>query len=284
MRRNIFDLMNDKEIDVSREYIRICKLFERDCFYEDYGSEITMSSYIEEEFFEDWDRRGRYISLADMFSSLKIKNNVGLRENTVECLLLYIEVIINLIEMSGLKNVKKSCDIYYKCNWKIYKLLQENIERLLEDLNYEVKVLSDKTLIIVEKDMLLSAVAETNPNVSDKVIEYRRFILKGKIDDKREILNLLSNEIEEMKLIFRGTTYSNLMDDVQFMLNNFNIRHNNLNGKNKKEYVSNLDSDKLERIYDQIFDMILGLFVIDKYLKNKNNIDELKRLINQYER
>lgn len=40
----------------------------------------------------------------------------------------------------------------------------------------------------------------------------------------------------------------------------------------------------LERIYDQIFDMILGLFVIDKYLKNKNNIDELKRLINQYER
>lgn len=284
MRRNIFDLMNDKEIDVRREYIRICKLFERDCFYEDYGSEITMSSYIEEEFFEDWDRRGRYISLADMFSSLKIKNNVGLRENTVECLLLYIEVIINLIEMSGLKNVKKSCDIYYKCNWKIYKLLQENIERLLEDLNYEVKVLSDKTLIIVEKDMLLSAVAETNPNVSDKVIEYRRFILKGKIDDKREILNLLSNEIEEMKLIFRGTTYSNLMDDVQFMLNNFNIRHNNLNGKNKKEYVSNLDSDKLERIYDQIFDMILGLFVIDKYLKNKNNIDELKRLINQYER
>lgn len=284
MRRNIFDLMNDKEIDVRREYLRIYKLFEKDCFYEDYGSEITMSSYIEEEFFEDWDRRGRYISLADMFSSLKIKNNAGLRENTVECLLLYIEVIINLIEMSGLKNVKKSCEIYYNCNWKIYKLLQENIERLLEDLNYEVKVLSDKMLIIVEKDMLLSAVAETNPNVSDKVIEYRRFILKGKIGDKREILNLLSNEIEEMKLIFKGTTYSNLMDDVQFMLNNFNIRHNNLNGKNKKEYVSNLDSDKLEKIYDQIFNMILGLFVINKYLKNKNNIDELKRLINQYER
>ncbi len=280
MRRNIFDLMNDKEIDVRREYIRIYKLFERDYFYNDYGSKITIASYIEEKFWEDWDRRGRYISLADMLSSLKIKDKEGLRENTVECLLLYIEVIINLIEMSGLKNVKKSCDIYYKCNWKIYKLLQENIERLLEDLNYEVKVLSDKTLIIVEKDMLLSAVAETNPNVADKVIEYRRFILKGKIEDKREILNLLSNEIEGMKPIFKKTTYSNLMDDVQFMLNNFNIRHNNLNGKNKKEYISNLDCDELEKIYDQIFDMILGLFVIDKYLKNKNNIDDLKKIIN----
>lgn len=280
MRRNIFDLMNDKEIDVRREYIRIYKLFERDYFYNDYGSKITIASYIEEKFWKDWDRRGRYISLADMLSSLKIKDKEGLRENTVECLLLYIEVIINLIEMSGLKNVKKSCDIYYKCNWKIYKLLQENIERLLEDLNYEVKVLSDKTLIIVEKDMLLSAVAETNPNVADKVIEYRRFILKGKIEDKREILNLLSNEIEGMKPIFKKTTYSNLMDDVQFMLNNFNIRHNNLNGKNKKEYISNLDCDELEKIYDQIFDMILGLFVIDKYLKNKNNIDDLKKLIN----
>lgn len=47
--------------------------------------------------------------------------------------------------------------------------------------------------------MLSSSIAETNEKVSDKVIEYRRFILKGKIDEKREILNLLANEIDEIK-------------------------------------------------------------------------------------
>lgn len=279
MRRSIFDLMNDKEINVEREYLRIHKLFEKDYFYGEYGLDTTMSSFIEDEFFINWDKRGRYVSLADMFSSLNIKNNTGLKENTVENLLLYIEVIINLIEMSGLENVKKNYELYYQCDWQIYRLLKENIERLLEDLNYEIKKLSDKTSIIVEKDMILSSVAETNKNVSDKVIEYRRFMLKGKVSKKREILNLLANEIEGMKPIFKGTTYSNLMDDVQFMLNNLNIRHNNIEGKNKKEYITNLSKSELEKLYDKTFDMILSVFVIDKYLKMKNEIDTLKNEI-----
>ena len=38
MRRSIFDLMNDKEIDVQREYIRLHKLFEEDGFHGMYES------------------------------------------------------------------------------------------------------------------------------------------------------------------------------------------------------------------------------------------------------
>lgn len=66
------------------------------------------------------------------------------------------------------------------------------------------------------------------------------------------------------------------MDDVQFMLNNLNIRHNNKGGKNKKEYITNISKAKLEELYDKTFDMILSVFVIDKYLKMKNEIDTLK--------
>lgn len=57
------------------------------------------------------------------------------------------------------------------------------------------------------------------------------------------------------------------------------VLHYNLSGKNKKEYVVNLSRTKLEKLYDQTFDMILGLFVIDKYIKDKNEIDELKKNI-----
>ena len=69
------------------------------------------------------------------------------------------------------------------------------------------------------------------------------------------------------------------MDDVQFMLNNLNIRHNNIEGKNKKQYVIDLPNEELEKLYDKTFDMILGIFVIDRYIRNKNEIDEIKKNI-----
>ncbi len=277
MRRSIFDLMNNKEIDIEREFKRINKLFEKDIFDTTYPQR-TIYTVIDEEYFNEWKNRGRNISINDLFTSLQIRDKSGLKENSINKLLLYIEVIVNLFSIS-IEKMKIEMVDYYSYDWEIYRLLKENINSLLEDLNYKISKLSTGEFVIVEKDMLSSSIAETNEKVSDKVIEYRRFILKGKIDEKREILNLLANEIEGMKTIFKGTTYSNLMDDVQFMLNNLNIRHNNIEGKNKKQYVIDLPNEELEKLYDKTFDMILGIFVIDRYIKNKNEIDEIKKNI-----
>ncbi len=271
MRKNIFDLLNNKKIDVKREYIRIHKLFEIDTYYTDYGLS-SMCEYINKCFFTNWSKRGRNISINDMFTSLNIRDSNGLKKNTIENLLLYIEVIINLISISDIKCNHKNMSP----NVDIYNLLNNNIYTLLEDLNYETKELSDNQIVIVEKDSILSAVAETNKNVADNVIEYRRFIMKGKITEKREILNLLANEIEGLKQEFKSTTYSNIMDDVQFMLNNLNIRHNNKSGKYKKQYVIDLPKKELENLYDLTFDMILSIFTISRYLKNKHTIENLK--------
>ena len=154
--------MNDKEIDVQREYIRLHKLFEEDGFHGMYEStKITIYEYIDKYFFKDWDKRGRCVSVNDMFTSLNIRNKNGLKEKTIENLLLYIEVIINLVEMAGIKYINEDMESYSKYSMSVYELLIENIQGLLEDLNYEINELSDKQLIIVEKDMILSAVAET---------------------------------------------------------------------------------------------------------------------------
>lgn len=90
---------------------------------------------------------------------------------------------------------------------------------------------------------------------------------------------MLANEVEGMKPTFKGTTYSSLMDDVQFMLNNLNIRHNNIEGRNKKQYVIDLSKEEIGKLYDKTFDAILGIFVIDKYIRDKNKVDELKKNI-----
>lgn len=50
MRRNIFDLMNNKEIDVEREFKRINKLFEKDIFDTRYPQK-TLCAVIDEDYF-----------------------------------------------------------------------------------------------------------------------------------------------------------------------------------------------------------------------------------------
>ena len=46
-------------------------------------------------------------------------------------------------------------------------------------------------------------------------------------------------------------------------LNNLNLRHNNLEGKNKKEVVASISKEELEMWYDKIFDMILSVLQIN---------------------
>lgn len=275
MRKSIFDLMSNKEIDIEREFIRIRKLFEKEHFYGIY----SIKTYIDDYYFQKWKRRGRFLSLNDLFTSLGIKDSEGLKDNTLEYLLMYIEIIVNMLKLGEISNINSNTYRYEDFNMEIYVLLKENIETLLEDLNYEIKVKNNQEYIIVEKDMLLSAVAESNEDICNDIIEYRRFSLKGNILEKRNLLKLLANKVEGMKNLFKGTTYNNMFEDIQFMLNNFNIRHNNVQGKNRKEYIVNLNDEELEQLYDKTFDMILGLFVINDYLNEKENLKELKNSI-----
>lgn len=50
---------------------------------------------------------------------------------------------------------------------------------------------------------------------------------------KKEILLQLANKYEGMKSNIKGLNRK-LDDDIGFMLNNINIRHNNKSGKSKK--------------------------------------------------
>ena len=134
MRRSIFDLMNNKEIDVEREFKRIYKLFEKDIFDTTYPSR-AICTVIDEDYFNEWENRGRNISINDLFTSLQIRDKNWLKENSVNKLLLYIEVIVNLISIS-IERIRVGMIDYYSYDWDTYKLLKENINSLLEDLNY----------------------------------------------------------------------------------------------------------------------------------------------------
>ncbi len=56
---------------------------------------------------------------------------------------------------------------------------------------------------------------------------------------------------------------SKLDDDIGFMLNNIYIRHNNKSGKSKKDYVSKMRKDTMEKWYDETYQMLLLAFLLN---------------------
>ena len=69
------------------------------------------------------------------------------------------------------------------------------------------------------------------------------------------------------------------MSDINFMLNNIHIRHNNKEGANMHQAIIEMSDAELESWYDKTYDMMLGMLVIDDYLERKEEIKELKARI-----
>ena len=67
-----------------------------------------------------------------------------------------------------------------------YQYLQKNVIGLVEDFGYEIKVLDEEErVLIVEKNPAVTAVSEIVPiELSNKVIEYNHFRLKGELEEK----------------------------------------------------------------------------------------------------
>ena len=60
------------------------------------------------------------------------------------------------------------------------------------------------------------------------------------------------------------------------MLNNINIRHNNKSGKSKKEYVSKMRKDTMEKWYDETYQMLLLAFLLTEQPSRSKKISQLK--------
>ena len=56
-------------------------------------------------------------------------------------------------------------------------------------------------------------------------------------EKKQEILSSLALKYEGIKSELRNASQANLVNDIDTLLNNLNIRHNNNEGEHKKEIV-----------------------------------------------
>ena len=196
----------------------------------------------------------------------------------MDSFLTLIEIIFNFWQMVEIEISTENSNLkYYAAFYHLYDIMVECLSKLNHKAFY---IPEEEKIIVIEDKPEVTAVAEImDDNLAYDVIRYNHHSLKGEIELKKAILLKLSNELEPKRKELKALN-SKLEDDIFYMFNNLNIRHNNRSKKDKnyKEYVAKMKKDRLEKWYDELYQMILLAFLL---LDNKDRAAEVKELRNK---
>lgn len=129
---------------------------------------------------------------------------------------------------------------------------------------------------IVEKNAVTVEVADKEPDIANVIIEYNHYLLRGNIERKKELLKHMADALDPLRSKLEGLQKRNTNDFFR-MVNKMNIRHNNCDPKDAKNY--NAKFDELSRIhketwFDLIYEQGLALYVLlEQQEENKKIAD-----------
>ena len=272
---HFYERMMEKRIDILKEVEKIDALFNEEFGFYNHAYFTPFCDYLDETF-RKLPIAYNNLSCKTIFTELK-EERMPLKEFFINYCEFSATLLSQFIESRTISphdfNTVKNHII------SILKLIDWDLEKLsLTRKTIESKL--GKVTVIVPKDILLEEALSiaNDKDVQDSLIVYKSTKLEGNVKEKEKILILLANYIE-------GITKNNelkiknlrLFDDINFLLNNFEIRHNNSEVNIKKYYEATLDEREewLDLIYSEI------LFVICSKKENENHlkIEELKQRV-----
>lgn len=283
MRKSIFDIVSES-IDMESEANRLVTMSSEEhvLVINSYPYK-TLFDYVDDYCFREWEQRGHFLNVDDFLEALEFDDLKEEATYDVDAFLTLIELIYNFWELSH----KKLCDDEkeYQLQWcgNFYHL-KDVMDDVLGQYNHIAYISEEQECVLVVEDKAeVTAVAEIMPTstLAVDVIKYNHRTLRGEIEFKKKILLAMGAELEAKRKKLH-TINSKLEDDIFFMLNNLNIRHNNkIKGdKNYKEYVAKMRKERLEKWYDELYQMILVAFLLMDNVKRAENVKELKGKIN----
>lgn len=124
------------------------------------------------------------------------------------------------------------------------------------------------------KPLTKSIAQKQKTNIAIKMYEYHLIDNRNNVSKKKEILLTLAHETEAITKAYTKTSGDiyELYDNLDFALNNFNIRHNNIEGKKRKEFTANLKEPEMIELYDYTYDLIVAV------LNQNATIDSLEKI------
>lgn len=279
MRRNIFDIASqnttmasevDRLISMATKEVTICV---------DIYEEKTLFEYFDEYCFEDWMQRGHFVDLDDFLKCIEFGNLKRSATEDVEAFLTLIELIYNVWVLVNV-DVANDNKMGYKLEWKgNYYHLKKVMDDILGQYNYTAYVdKKDEKVLVIENTPGVTAVAEiVEPSLALEVIKYNHYALKGEIELKKSILLKMAQQLEPQRKSLHAID-SKLEDNIFFMFNNLDLRHNNrsANDKSYKEYVAKMKKRDLEKWYDELYQMVLLAFLLLDNVDRTEKVKELK--------
>ena len=286
MRKTIFEQIKDR-ISFASEIQRLDKLINDpngirieipNTLFTMTDNDFDIKYYSLEDFFDafmfkTWKARGTCISCEDMREALNLDEILDSDDPTFEETISYCEYVANLIKLHDRAELKEGVHFY---NTSVTVAIITNLNSIMDWLNQEMVFFeNEERVLITEKNAAVTAVVEcVDEELAYQIVKYNHYTLKGDISKKKEILLKLGSELEPK----RGQLNSKLGDNIFFMLNNLNIRHNNKSKKDKnyKEYVAKMKKNKLEEWYDELYQMMLLAMLELEQVERNQKINELK--------
>lgn len=279
MRRNIFDIASQNTTMASEVGRLITMATKEDTICVNTYGDKTLFEYFDEYCFEDWMQRGHFVDLNDFLKCIGFDNLKRSATEHVEAFLTLIELIYNVWVLVNV-DVANYDKMGYKLEWEgNYYHLKKVMDDILGQYNYTAYVdkKSEKVLVI-ENTPGVTAVAEiVEPSLALEVIKYNHYALKGEIELKKSILLKMAQQLEPQRKSLHAID-SKLEDNIFFMFNNLDLRHNNrsANDKSYKEYVAKMKKRDLEKWYDELYQMVLLAFLLLDNVDRTEKVKELK--------
>lgn len=276
VRKNIFEILESK-YDIKEEFEVIRQLFIQPCivYYHgfDKGQLIPLEQAIEISCFYSWKQRNGCISLANMKDKLGVD---AIQTPNIEDMIVCLEYYSNIVYLANLKIYFSDFHIA-NSNQKTpqFIMLEDNIELLLNHLNYEKHIFSEEEkIILTPKNPAATAVAEiSSEDTAMSILMYNHSSLKGQLAEKKDIIRRIAQEYEPV-LDKPIEGYTEYFKTAKNMLNNLDIRHNNKAGKKKNELATNLNNAELENWYDELYQLLLFCVLIKDNKERKDKMTE----------
>ena len=274
-RKNFFERM-EREINFKKEYQKI-----EDIILNEYDRN---GSTIEEEIssvFRNWPGRGNYTSFYELREELGFPYyQTGYRQYETNCekiidikqFLLYCEMTLNMFSFlsktHATLNEDRICAIIDTINFD------------LDKINHKAFIDKNQRIFIVQKDAAATAVADVvETDLGDAIILYNHHLLKGDIEEKKAILKKIADALEPKRAELK-VQCSEIENNFFYMVNNFNIRHNNCEPSDKSKYnemFASLSSKEQEDWYDDIYQEGLMAFLSLEHTDRNEKIKEFRR-------
>lgn len=278
MSKSIFDIAS-ASINISNEVDRIVSMSveEKSTYYPPYN--LTLFEFVDQRCFRDWSYRGHFVNVKDFLEAVNYNEIIKSAKNgDTEAFMILIELTYNLWSLAYYDIIDK--DSLSKWNNNFFHLRDVMLDNL-EKYNHKAYI-DDERILIIEDKPEVTAVAEIiKQDLAIDIIRYNHRSMQGEIELKKKILISLGSELEPKRKELQVLN-KQLSEDIFFMLNNMNLRHNNRSKKDMgkyKEYVAKMTKARLEKWYDELYQMMLLAFLLLDNVDRTENVKKLKEKI-----